>query len=313
MNEQRNKLLAITGSTGKKSGGAFMNLIYENLSVVQDSFPGGIKTLVRESSDTSFLSQKLPDVELFQGDITNTETLELFLENVDTLVHIAGIGFSEKIVTAAVKCKVRRLILVHTTGIYSKYKEAGRVYREIEEKVYHLCKKNGIILSICRPTMIYGNTSDQNVVVFLKMVDILPIMPVVNGARYELQPVHYEDLAKAYFNILMNEEKTANKDYILSGGAPIELREMLKIMGTSLGKNLRFINCPFAIAYWGSWVLYCLTLKKIDYREKVQRLCEPRVYSHEEATKDFGYSPMCFKDGVRGEIEQYLKEKNKKV
>ena len=44
-------------------------------------------------------------------------------------------------------------------------------------------------------------------------------------------------------------------------------------------------------------------------REKVQRLVEPRVYSHEDATKDFGYSPMTFEEGIVDEIKQYLGSK----
>ena len=304
------KMLAVTGATGRKSGGAFANLIYENRSVIDEMFPDGIRAFVRENSDTTFLAEKLPDAELIRGDLDSSEQLEAFLKDVDTLVNIAGIYYSENLVKAAIKCGVRRVILVHTTGIYSKYKAAGELYRNIEERVYALCRENGIILSVCRPTMIYGNTSDKNVAVFIKMVDKFPIMPVVNGARYILQPVHYEDLAKGYFGVLLNEEKTANKDYVLSGGSVIELREMLMIIGENLGKKVHFISCPFAIAYFGACALYYLTGKKKDYREKVQRLCEPRAYSHEDAKTDFGYSPVSFQEGIVAEVKQYLAAKN---
>lgn len=61
----------------------------------------------------------------------------------------------------------------------------------------------------------YVDIHDNNVCQFVKMVDIFPIMPAVNGARYELQPVHYEDLGKAYYQVLMNEKSTANKNFNL--------------------------------------------------------------------------------------------------
>ena len=48
-----------------------------------------------------------------------------------------------------------------------------------------------------------------------------------------------------------------------------------------------------------------------DMREKVQRMVEPRAYSHEKAKQDFGYSPLEFKDGVKDEIELYKKSKLK--
>ena len=46
-----------------------------------------------------------------------------------------------------------------------------------------------------------------------------------------------------------------------------------------------------------------------DIREKVQRLVEPRAFSHSEATKDFGYNPLNFEEGVKPEIEEYIKKK----
>ena len=52
--------------------------------------------------------------------------------------------------------------------------------------------------------------------------------------------------------------------------------------------------------------MYLITIGKVDYREKVQRLTEPRAFSHEEANQDFGYSPMSFEEGIINEISEYL-------
>ena len=61
--------------------------------------------------------------------------------------------------------------------------------------------------------------------------------------------------------------------------------------------------------YAGALKIYGLTLGRKDLREKVQRLCEPRVYSHEAASRDFGYAPVEFPVGVRSEIREYLAAK----
>ncbi len=302
------KILVLTGATGKKSGGVLIENIGKNLDKVQDMFPDGIRAIVRKTSDTTDLDRLIPNVQKFIGGMTDSYLLKDAFKDADTVVHVAGIHFSCEIVEAAVSCNVRRLILVHTTGIYSKYKAAGEEYREIDSFVYKTCKEHNIVLTILRPTMIYGNIMDNNVVTFIKMVDRLPLMPVVNEAKYELQPVHYKDLGDAYYAVLMNEEATANKDFNLSGGEPILLRDMLLEIGKNFGKKVKFINCPFGIAYLGAWFVYVLTLRKKDYREKVQRLCEPRTFSHEDATTAFGYSPRTFNSGITDEVKQY-KEK----
>lgn len=302
------KILVLTGSTGK-SGGELTEIIGKNLDSVNTFFPDGIRAVVRPTSNTKKLEKLIPNVEKIIGNVNDSIVLKKAFKGADTLVHIAGIHCSREVVQAAADCRMRRLIMVHTTGIYSKYKAAGEEYRHIDEFVYKTCKENGMILTILRPTMIYGNVSDRNIVTFIKMVDGLPVMPVVNGARYELQPVHYKDLGDAYFKVLINEQSTANRDFILSGGAPILLRDMLIEIGNNLGKRVKFVSCPFRVAYFGAWVVYCLTLKKKDYREKVQRLCEPRTFPHQEATDAFGYAPRTFREGVKDEVAEYLKKR----
>lgn len=305
------RILAITGATGRKSGGVLAQRISENIEVIRNMFPDGIRALVRNSSDTKLLEKQISGIEIYKGNFIDTVFLENSLKNIDTLLHIVGIRWSDKMIDAAIACGVRRIIFVHTTGIYSKYKGASKDYKRIEPYVIEQCKKNGIVFTILRPTMIYGTLNDWNIIEFIKMVDKFPIMPVVNGARYELQPVHYKDLGQAYYDVLINEETTANRDFNLSGGEPILLRDMLKVIGEKLGKKVRFISCPFPIAYGGAWMVYLLSFKKVDYRERVQRLCEPRFFSHKEATEAFGYDPMQFETGVTDEVNQYMKLKGK--
>lgn len=303
--------IALIGLTGKKSGGAFAKRIIRHIDEIQAMFPAGIRIIVRKKSDVSNLQELFPCAELCYMDESGEICFDELLAGVDTVVNIAGIGLSQAIAAAAVKNKVRRLILIHTTGIYSKYKAAGEKYRQIDQFVTEICENHGIVLTICRPTMIYGNVYDGNVVKFIKLVDSFAITPVVSGARFKLQPVHYEDLADAYFSVLMNEEKTANKNYVLSGGQEIYLRDLLTVIGKELGKQVKFISCPFAIAYAGAWAFYLCTLRKKDYREKVQRLCEHRVYSCSEATAAFGYDPRTFEEGVVEEVNQYLAMKKR--
>lgn len=270
------------------------------------------KAFLRDGSDTTYLDKSTLDIEKYYGSIDTKEEAAKYVEGgYDTLLHIAGIQRSVQIVSAALEAGVKRFILVHTTGIYSKYKEAGEGYREIDSLVTKMCKEAGADLTILRPTMIYGSLNDGNMIVFIKMVDKLRIFPVISGAKYALQPVWCGDLGKAFYDVLMNPDKTNNKNYDLSGGKPILLIDIFKEIGKQLGVKNTFVSCPYVIAYVGAVCVYALTLGKKDFREKVQRMVEPRAYSHEEAAKDFGYAPLEFKDGIKEEIKLYLGAKNK--
>lgn len=277
-----------------------------NNNRIHTKFSDGIFYIVRDTSKSEYVEKLLGRENKRIGDITDIQFLKNMFVDADTVLHIAGIRYSKEVVEAAVKNHVRRLVLVHTTGIYSKYKSASKEYKEIEKYVYDICKKNNIKLTILRPTMIYGKINDKNMCIFIKMVDVFPIMPVVNQAKYGLQPVHYADIGKACYSVLINEAETWDKDFILSGKEAILLREIFIIIGKELGKKVKFLSCPLPLAYIGAWVIWLFSFGNFDYREKVQRLCESRVFSYQEAQKAFGYSPIGFQDGIAEEIKEYI-------
>ncbi len=291
----------VTGVTGK-SGRFFLDeIIKEGSSNNEYTF------LVRNSEKAEAIKKIYPKACVFVSSFEETEAIkkELLNNKYDVLLHIAGIFYSQELVDISIEAGIKWLILVHTTGIYSKYKAAGENYRKIESSIRNKLKGKDIALTILRPTMIYGDLKDKNVSVFIKMVYRLRLFPVVSGANFDLQPVWCGDLGKAYYQVLNNSNVTQNKDYILSGGRPIQLIDMFKVIAEKLEVSNTFISVPYWLAYYGAWFIYCCSLKKIDFREKVQRLVEPRAYSHQDAHNDFGYTPLNFEDGVVDEIEQF--------
>lgn len=295
----------ITGNSGKYLAEELLNRFPEDMSfrliIRNEAKAGTLKKMVEKG---------LP-VEIFKGDIGSEESLDQMTKGMDTVLHIAGIGSSLNLVKAAIKNDAKKLILVHTTGIYSKYKAAGEGYRLIEAEIREMIKGKDISLVILRPTMIYGSLNDQNMVKFIKMVDKIRLFPCVSGGHFALQPVHQQDLGIAYYQVLTNFDKLTTDDYTLSGGTVIDLIDILGLIGNYLGKKTTFFRFPFWLAYLGAWGLYLVTLKKKDYREKVQRLVEPRAYSHEVATRDFGYAPMPFAEGLKREVTLYIDAKGR--
>ena len=299
------RLILLTGVTGHSGRYAVERLAQ------RQNITGGMRfrALVRGSSDVTRLQSSPLAIELVYGDIRDAVVLQSAMQGVDTVLHIVGILDSPRVMEAAVKAGVRRVILVHTTGVYSKYKSASRDYIAVDEQVTRMAEGAGIALSILRPTMIYGDVDDQNVITFIRMMDRLPVMPVVSGARFLLQPVHRRDLGYAYADVLLDEAATLGKSYVLSGKEPIELRDMLVVIARYLNKRPRFFSVPYWFAIAGAWALYLLSLTKADYREKVQRLVEPRAYPHIDATRDFGYAPVDFATGVKDEVASYVAAK----
>ncbi|MBF4695144.1 NAD-dependent epimerase/dehydratase family protein [Fusibacter ferrireducens] len=297
-------MLLVTGITGH-TGRYFLQELMDH------KYEGAVRCIVRETSDTYMLDNCGLNIEKIYGDLNDQEFMNKCIKNVETIMHIAGIQNSVNVVTAANFNKVKNVVLVHTTGIYSKYKSASELYQNIEDEIKLLTEKSDHKLNIIilRPTMIYGDLCDLNMSKFIKMVDRLRLFPVINGGTGLIQPVNARSLGRAYFLVLKNLSRASQKEYIISGEKPISMKEAFKLISLHLNKKTCFINVPVMVGVALAYILKVASLGKIDFVEKVQRMAEDRSFSHELARKDFGYIPIEFKEGIGIEVKQFLEKK----
>jgi uncharacterized protein YbjT (DUF2867 family) len=248
------------------------------------------------------------NIEKVYGDLNNKEFIRKAMNGVDNIMHIYNIHHSPMIVEAAIENNVKLAILVHTTGIYSNFKYASQGYKDVEKKVLENTSVPNCPtkVTILRPTMIYGDLCDSNMSKFIKMIDKMRIMPVINGAKSLIQPVNARDLGKAFYTVLMYPEKTAGKAYDLSGEKPLQMIEVFRLISDNLNKKTTFVSVPLGFGVVLAQIAKVLTLGKMDYVERVQRMGEDRSYPHTEANVDFDYEPMSFEKGIQIEVNQYL-------
>lgn len=291
-------VIGVTGHTGR----------YFLQELIKNKYEGKIRFLIRKKSDEDLLKNSGLNYEIVNGDLEDVESLKIACKDIDTILEIYNIRYSLNVLEASIQNNVKRIIFVHTTGIFSKYKMASGEYRLIEKEVKDKAMKNKIDITILRPTMIYGDICDHNISKFIKMMDKMRIYPMIAGGQAEIQPVNARDLGRAYYQVLINHEKTKNKDYNLSGEAPIKIKSMLKLILKYLNKKSIFVPIPMFISVSTAYILKFITLGKKDIVEKVLRMNEPRVFDNEEARKDFGYTTINFEEGIKEEVEQYKKK-----
>lgn len=282
-------MLLVTGITGH-TGKYFLQ------ELINNKYEGSIRCVVRETSNTSLLDNSVLNIEKVVGDLDDPDFIDSVMNGVDTVMHIYNIHHSPMIVESAIKNKVKRAILVHTTGIYSEFKYASEGYKKIEQKVKVLKSDTKCLtkVTILRPSMIYGDLCDRNMSKFIKMIDKLRIMPVINGGNSLIQPVNARDLGKAFFSVLTSPVESVGDAYDLSGERPIRMIDAFELISKELHKKTVFISIPLSLGVLMARVIKTLTLGRIDYIERVQRMGEDRNYSHDVATSDFGYNPMAF-------------------
>ena len=290
-------MLFVTGITGHTGRWFFKRL-------VEESYPDPIRCAVRNGSDTSFFKDCSLELEVVHGDLNDLSFLKNTMSGVDTVFHIASILFSDNVVEAALESGVKWAVLVHTTGRYSKYKSASEEYIRIEDGI--LEKRDRMGITILRPTMIYGSSKDRNM---YKLVDFLyrhRFFPLFGNGNNLMQPVHARDLGNAYFEVLENREKTFNRDYNLSGRSPITYKNLVECVSKKLGRNNIIVKMPLWVSVLGARIYNALFKSAVISVEQVLRMQEDKAFDHEDASRDFGYDPIAFDEGIKEEVEEYL-------
>jgi len=135
------------------------------------------------------------------------------------------------------------------------------------------------------------------------------IFPVFGKGENLFQPVNAIDLGNAYYDVLANKTNTFGKEYNLSGRDQISYISILREISSALGKNIIFIKLP---NWFCLWIVYLLNkLPNKIFRcpikvEQVLRMREDKTFSHNDASRDFNYLPMPFKDGINKEIDEFI-------
>lgn len=223
-------MLLVTGITGH-TGQYFLK------ELIANDYIGKIRCLVRETTNIAKLENTSLDIEVLKGDLNDKNFLVKAIEGVTEIVHIYNIHHSRSIIDVALKKNVSKVVLVHTTGIYSKFKEASAGYKQIEadiQETLHIAN-HPMNVVILRPSMIYGDLCDHNMSKFIKLVDKVKFVPIIDNGNSLIQPVNARDLGKAYYTALTKINKST--DYDLTGDRPITLKEALESIALNLNKK----------------------------------------------------------------------------
>lgn len=163
------------------------------------------------------------------------------------------------------------------------------------ENVFLKSGRKGVIL---HPTMIYGSQGENNVQRLAQLLKKLPIIPLPNGGKVLVQPIHQSDVTKAILAALsQNWEKASS--LVIAGGSVISYKEFIQIILERAGiKPKTFIPLPVSLlktaAFFTKFVPFIPTIETTE----IQRLVENKNFDITEMENKLGFSPIDFKTGI---------------
>jgi nucleoside-diphosphate-sugar epimerase len=280
-------MLLITGITGLT--GRFL------ITALREAgYSGNIRCLIREHSDISWITDE--NIEFVKGDVTDVKSLITACQGVEGVIHLVNIRSSPEVIEACKVNNIKRVIIVSTTGIFSKYQQYSNEYKRLENIIINC----GLDYTIIRPTMIYGNHQDKNIHKLVKIINRNKIIPVVGKGYGLMQPIYAKDLATVIAQAYTNDI-SIGKAYNVAGRTAIRFCDIMAMIAKNLGVNRIFINVPYPMALLGGYLGQIIGSSLINV-ERIQRLQEDKVFNYEEASKDLGFSPIAFEEGIKLEV-----------
>ena len=211
----------------------------------------------------------LPTVDVVESDIHDDAALAGLVAGKDAVINLVGIlhgdqgqpygkrfrsahvDLPRRIAAASAAAAVPRLLHMSALGVsadapsmYLRSKAAGEAaLREAAGTA---------AVTVFRPSVIFGR-DDRFLNLFARMQEFLPLI-ALGRPDARLQPVHVEDVADAFVNVLDNQA-TYGKTYDLAGPKAYTLRDIIAFAGRASGHPRPVIGLPDGLAYLQAWLM----------------------------------------------------------
>lgn len=215
-------------------------------------------------------------------------------------IHLAPLPLLPALLPAFREAGVVRVVAFGTTGRFYKTGSGDAAEQAYilsvvaaETEIADRCRSLGIEWTLFRPTLVYGCGMDRNIMFIAAFVRRFGFFPLFAGGRGLRQPVHADDLAEACVKVL-ECPATYGRAYNVSGGSVLTFREMVEAVFRQLGRPTRLLPVSLPLFRLALAVAKRVPRFSTLSTEMATRQSMDMCFDHDEATRDFGFSPRPF-------------------
>jgi NADH dehydrogenase len=248
------------------------------------------------------------------GGIRDEEAVARTLDGADAAIYLIGLleEKPEKGITfeamhfegarrtmdAAAGKGVRRFILMSANGV----KPDGTPYQTTKHRAEEHLKSTDLDWTIIRPSVIFGDPRGRmEIATQLKeeMMDMPIPAPLfyegllpLGAGRFELSPVHVEDVAAVYRRSL-EEPATVGRTLCLGGPDALTWKQMLEVIARACGKRKLMLPAP-------AWAVKTVAavFEGADWfpitRDQITMLMEGNTCDSDATFRELGITPRAF-------------------
>ena len=178
---------------------------------------------------------------------------------------------TERLFEAAKEANVERIVHVSITN---PSEHSSLEYFSGKARLERALTELGISHAILRPTVLFGKEDIliNNIAWALRR---LPVFGVFGDGEYRLQPIYVDDIAA------LAVEQGAKRDNVTIdaiGPETFTYRELVNVIGETIGKKRRVISVSPAVGYLTGWILGKFVGDVMITREEIKGLMADLLY-----------------------------------
>jgi len=274
------------------------------------------------------------------GSVTDREAVKTAINGAEAVFHLAAafrvINVPKKvywdtnvegtriICEEALRQKVEKLVYCSTQGVHGNIQDppgdedspvAPADYYQFSkyegEKVVTEFADKGLKSVIIRPTAIYGPGDPERFLFLFRLAKKKRFVMFGDGRAY-YHPVYIDNLVDGFYAALMGSREKA-EPYIIADEEFFTIKELVKKVGQSMDKDVRFLHLPFLPLYMlaaiAEAVCVPLRIKPPLFRRRVDWFRQNRAFVIDRAKKEIGYIPRTgIDEGLKKTAEWYKQE-----
>ena len=174
-------------------------------------------------------------------------------------------------------------------------------YFETKRLGENVVKASGLDWTVFRPSMVFG-PGDHSVSMIAKLIKLAPMFPVVGDGKYEMMPVHVENVADSFVKAL-DKPETFGKTYDIPGPDKYTFDQLLDLIGQAIGKkSVAKMHLPAGLIILKARIIGAIFGGPLS-ADLIKMLTAGSVSSDDSFYKTFDIKPITFPEGIR----EYLK------
>ncbi|MDQ2074801.1 NAD(P)H-binding protein [Haloarcula sp. H-GB4] len=212
----------------------------------------------RSGSKGNEALQDHPGTELFQASITDREALRTAFADCDRIIHLAGINIergtqtydavhvrgTKNVVAAAKDGDASKILL---SSFLRARPNCGSAYHESKWQAEQIVRNSEMDYTIFKPGITYG-PGDHMLDHLSRALSTVPVFPTIGFAEHRLRPLAIADLVDCLVASAV-DNKLSKATVGVVGPEEVTLREMVRRVGTVLGKNPLIFPLPVFVHY----------------------------------------------------------------